>query len=93
MQSHLLGEEQWSEPVVLEGAPAGSRCTRMDGYEAGPQGYAVVMTCRDGYAVAASADLRQWDATYLSGARGEVIPDDEGLRIGDRLVWTPQGGF
>lgn len=93
VQSHLLGEERWSDPAVLDAAPAGSRCTWMDGYESGPEGYAVVMTCRDGLAVAASPDLRHWEAAYLRGVGGEPTGDDDGLRVGDRLVWTPADGF
>lgn len=93
VQSHLLGEETWSEPVVLDGAPPDSRCTWMDGYEAGPQGYAVVMTCHDGLAVAASPDLREWSSTYLPGVAGQPAGDDDGLTIGKELVWTPDGGF
>jgi hypothetical protein len=93
VQSHLLGEERWSEPVLLDGAPPRSRCTWQDGYEAGPAGFAVVMTCRDGYAVAASPDLRQWSSTYLPGKTGQPAGDDHGLTIGGRRVWTPDGGF
>lgn len=93
VQSHLLGEERWSDPVLLDAAPAVSRCTWMDGYESGPAGYAVVMTCRDGLAVAASPDLQHWDATYLRDVAGEPSGDDDGLRVGDRLVWTPADGF
>lgn len=93
VQSHLLGEEKWSEPVVLDGAPPGAGCTWQDGYEAGPAGFAVVMTCRDGLAVAASPDLREWTSTYLPGATGTPAGDDEGLTIGKRRVWTPTDGF
>lgn len=92
VQSHRLGEERWSDPVVLDDAPPGARCTWMDGYEAGPQGYAVVMTCARGHAVAASPDLADWTSAYLAG-NGEVTADDEGLRIGERLVWSPADGF
>ena len=63
MQSHLLGEERWSAPTRLAGAPPGYRCTWMEGHEVG-DGYAVTMTCHSGkvrsvwlgdaYAVAAS---------------------------------------
>lgn len=93
VQSHLLGEERWSEPVLLDGAPPQTRCTGMDGYEAGPQGFAVVLTCRGGTAIAAAPDLRAWSSTYLPGVRGEVAGDDEGLTIDGRRVWTPDGGF
>ncbi|WP_243059370.1 hypothetical protein [Nocardioides sp. SR21] len=93
VQSHLLGDEHWSDPVLLEGAPAGARCTWQDGYESGPAGFAVVMTCRDGLAVAASPDLRTWTSTYLPGETGQPLGDGDGLTIDDRLVWTPDGGF
>ncbi len=93
VQSHLLGDEQWSEPVVLDGAPPRSRCTSLDGFEAGPKGFALVLSCRGGVAVAASADLRDWTSTYLPGVTGEALPDDEGLRIGGELVWSPDDGF
>ena len=93
VQTHLLGEERWSDPVLLDGAPADDRCTWQDGYEAGPAGYAVVMTCRDGGAGAASADLRAGSSTYLPGAVGGVSGDDEGLTIDDQRVWSPDQGF
>ena len=66
-----------------------SRCTSLNGFEAGPKGYALVLSCRGGVAVAASADLRDWTSTYLPGVTGEALPGDEGLRIGGELVWTP----
>ena len=94
VQTHLLGEPRWSEPVELDGAPAGVRCTWVDGYEAGPEGYAVVMTCPGGYAVAASPDLAEWTSAYLPARRNALVTaDDAGLRIGERLAWTPEGGF
>ncbi len=94
VQSHLLGEEQWSEPVLLDGAPPRSRCGEyMDLQESGPTGVVVVMRCRDGYALAASTDLKTWTSTYYRGPEGEPIGSDEGLRIADRLVWTPEDGF
>lgn len=93
VQSHLLGEERWSDPVLLDGAPPGSRCRWQEGYEAGPQGFAVVMTCRGGVAVAATPDLQSWTSTYLPGVRGAAVGDDEGLSIGQRRVWSPVDGF
>lgn len=94
VQSHLLGQDRWSDPVVLGGAPPGERCTWADGYEAGPSGFAVVMTCPGGYAVAASPDLEQWTSAYLPGSgQAQVVGDDTGLTVGDRRVWTPTAGF
>ena len=51
------------------------------------------MTCRGGVAVAASPDLRDWSSTYLPGVSGDAVGDDDGLTIGERRVWTPEGGF
>ncbi len=93
VQSHLLGEERWSDPLVLEGAPTRRACDYMDVQEAGPEGAVVVMRCRDGYALAASTDLREWTSTYYRGPEGEPIGGDDGLRIADVLVWTPADGF
>ena len=93
VQSHLLGQQHWSEATVLDVAPARSGCRWMDGTEVGPEGYAVLMGCRDGLAVAASPELETWESAYLRGVEGEPIGDDDGLRVGDRLIWTPARGF
>jgi hypothetical protein len=48
VQTRVLGDETWSQRQVLDGAPAGHRCTWMDGYEVGDTGFAVLMTCDRG---------------------------------------------
>ncbi len=101
VQSHLLGEESWSEPTLLPGAPPGYRCTWMEGHEVG-DGYAVTMTCHSGkahnvwlgdaYAVAASPDLTHWEATFITDVHNQPLVENDELRVG-RTTWTPEGGF
>lgn len=102
VQSHLLGEETWSEAELLDGAPAGYRCSYMEGHEVGDEGFAVLMTCHSGrvrsdfrgdaYAVAATPDLRNWESTFVTGVRGEPRVDDDRVEVGD-AIWTPEEGF
>ncbi len=102
VQHHLLGEETWSEPRLLDGATAGFRCTWMDGYEVGPHGLAVLMVCHSGpsknqfrgdaYAVAVSTDLQHWTSRFVTGVRREPQVDRDRVRVGD-TTWTPDGGF
>ncbi len=85
-----------------EGASAGYRCTWMDGYEVGEQGYAVLMTCHSGrvrsdyrgdaYALVVTPDLRHWESAFVTGARREPQVDGDRVRVGD-TTWTPEGGF
>ena len=94
VQTHRLGDETWSEPLLLDGAPAGRRCTWMDGTEVGDEGFAVLMTCDRGrsYAVAATPDLERWDSTYVSGVKKEPVADGDRLTVGG-TTWTPEDGF
>lgn len=94
VQTHRLGDETWSRPQVLDGAPAGHRCTWMDGYEVGDEGFAVLMTCDRGasYAVAATPDLAHWESTFVTGVTQEPHVDEDRLTVGD-TTWTPEDGF
>ena len=102
VQHHLLGQESWSKPVLLDGAKAGYRCTWMDGHEVGPRGLAILMTCHSGpskddyrgdaYAIAVSTDLRHWTSRFVTGVRREPQVDHDRIRVGD-TTWTPDGGF
>jgi hypothetical protein len=94
VQTHLLGDETWSDPQVLDGAPDGHHCTWMDGYEVGDGGFAVLMTCDRGtsYAVAATPDLQHWDSTFVTGVKQEPQVDDDRLTVGD-TTWTAEDGF
>jgi hypothetical protein len=94
VQTHLLGDETWSRPQVLDGAPAGHRCTWMDGYEVGDEGFAVLMTCDRGasYAVAATPDLAHWESTFVTGVTQDPHVDGDRLTVGD-TTWTPEDGF
>lgn len=102
VQSHLLGDERWSNPQLLAGAPAGYRCTWQEGYEVGPQGFAVLMTCHSGkvrnqyrgdaYAVAVTPDLRHWDSTFVTGVSREPRVDGDRLVVGG-TSWTAKAGF
>jgi hypothetical protein len=102
VQTKLLGKETWSEVQVLEGAPAGYRCTWQEGYEVGEQGFAVLMTCHSGkvrnefrgdaYAVAVTPDLHHWESTFVSGVRRPPQVDRHRVRVGE-TTWTPEGGF
>jgi hypothetical protein len=101
VQSHLLGDEAWSEPQLLDGAPPGVRCTYLEGHEVG-DGYAVLLVCHSGkvrdefvgdaYAVAASPDLRSWESRFVTGVREMPAVEDDRLRVGD-TTWTPEDGF
>ena len=101
VQHHLLGDETWSEPELLDGATAGYRCTWMEGSEVGA-GFAVLMTCHSGrsrgderadaYAVAVTPDLQHWESTFVTDVRAEPQVDDDGVRVGD-TTWTPEAGF
>ncbi|MEO7350796.1 MAG: hypothetical protein ABIR34_07795 [Marmoricola sp.] len=102
VQNHLLGKETWSRPVTLEGAPAGYRCTWVEGYEVGDEGFAVMMACHSGkvrnayrgdaYAMAVTPDLRHWESTFVTGVSREPQVDDDTVRVGG-TTWTPRGGF
>lgn len=103
VQTHLLGDERWSEPLLLDGAPPGYRCTWLEGYEV-DDGFLLLLTCHragqpardqfhgDAYAVAATADLESWDTAWLPDTKAEPRIDEDGLRLG-RLTWTAEGGF
>jgi len=102
IQSHLLGDERWSDPVVLDGAPRDHTCTWMDGYEVGDAGYAVTLVCHSGtvrddyvgdaYVVAASPDLATWEARFVTGVRQPPDVQDDRIVVGD-LAWSPDEGF
>ena len=102
VQTHRLGDETWSDPTVLDGAPAGYRCTWMDGYEVGEQGYAVLMTCHSGkirnqfqgdaYALAVTPDLDDWESTFVADVGREPQIDDDRITVG-KTTWTPEDGF
>jgi hypothetical protein len=102
VQHHELGEETWSEPELLDGAPAGYRCTWMDGHEVGEEGFAVLMTCHSGkvrdefsgdaYVLAVSPDLRDWESAFVSDVRQEPHVDDDRVTVGE-TTWTPEDGF
>ncbi|MCW2793838.1 MAG: hypothetical protein JWO76_2936, partial [Nocardioides sp.] len=102
VQTHLLGDETWSEPQVIDAAPPRFRCTWQDGYEVGEHGYAVLMTCHSGqvrdqyrgdaYAVAVTPDLRHWESAFVSGVSKEPQVDDDRVLVGD-TTWTAEDGF
>lgn len=103
VQTHLLGDQTWSEPQLLEGAPSGYRCTWLDGHEVG-DGFLLLMTCHeagrpvrdpftgDAYAVAASTDLEHWETAWIADVRRDPEVGHDGLRVG-RLTWTADEGF
>lgn len=103
VQTHFLGQETWSEPLLLDGAPPGHRCTWLEGYELG-DGFVLLMTCHqaghpvadpysgDAYAVAATTDLERWETAWAGNVRRAPDVSHEGLRLG-RLTWTPDAGF
>lgn len=101
VQTHLLGEETWSEPLLLDGAPGGFTCTWLEGYEVG-DGFAVLMTCHSGavreefrgdaYAVAATPDLAHWESAWVIGVDADPVVDDDRVVVGD-VWWTPDRGF
>ncbi len=102
VQSHFLGDETWSQPQTFAGAPLGHTCTWMDGYEIGDQGFAVLLVCHSGkarddyvgdaYAVAVSADLLDWESTFVTGVRRPPEVDGDELRVG-RTTWSADEGF
>lgn len=102
VQTHFLGDETWSRPQTLAGAPAGTRCTWMDGHEVGASGFAVVMTCHqrpggnefqgDAYAVAVTTDLRHWKSRFVTHVRDDPQVTDGQLRVG-ATTWSPEHGF
>jgi hypothetical protein len=102
VQTHLLGDETWSEPQLLDGATRGFTCTWMDGYEVGEHGFAVLMVCHSGkvrdellgdaYAVAATPDLANWESAFVTDVREEPVLSEDRVEVGD-ISWTPDGGF
>jgi hypothetical protein len=102
VQHHLLGEEGWSEPLLLEGATTGHRCTWQDGHEIGEHGFAVLMVCHSGevrdefrgdaYALAVTTDLEQWESVFVTDVRRPPEVDGDRVRVGD-TTWTVDGGF
>lgn len=102
VQHHLLGEETWSKPLLLDGATAGYRCTWIDGHEVGENGIALLMVCHSGpavnefrgdaYAIAVSNDLQHWTSRFVTGVRGEPEVDRDRVRVGG-TIWTPDDGF
>ena len=103
VQTHLLGEESWGESQLLAGAPAGFRCTWLDGHDLG-DGLVLVLTCHessspvrdefsgDAYAVAATTDLEHWETEWVAGVKNHPVVTEDGVRVG-RLSWSPDGGF
>jgi hypothetical protein len=101
VQTHLLGDEAWSEPVLLDAVSLRDRCTWLEGYAVG-DGFAVLMTCHSGkvhnkyrgdsYAVAVTPDLRHWDSAYVTGVSEEPQVDADHVQVGD-TTWTPADGF
>lgn len=101
VQTHLLGEETWSDPLLLHGAPRGFACTWLEGYEVG-DGFAVLMTCHSGavrddfrgdaYAVATTPDLAHWESAWVTGVDSDPVVEGDRVVVGD-LVWTTDGGF
>lgn len=93
VQTHLLGEERWREPVTIEtDVPESRRCTWIDGTDAGDDGMALLMQCGQGYVVAASADLLTWDSAWVDGVRQEPEVADDVLHVGS-LTWSDADGF
>jgi len=102
VQTHLLGEERWSEPLVLDGAPPAYTCTWMDGYEVGALGYAVLLVCHSGkardefvgdaYVVVASPDLEEWESAFVTDVKKGPAVDEDRIQVGD-TTWTPEDGF
>jgi hypothetical protein len=106
VQSHFQGEESWEPRQLLDGAPAGYRCTWIDGHEV-DDGFAVLLTCHspadrsddqfrgDAYALAVTTDLRHWESTFVTDVRRDPVIDDEGVTIvgKPRTHWSPESGF
>ena len=96
VQTHLLGEETWSKPQLLDGAARGYRCRWQEGHEVGEQGFAVLMACRSGkvrgYAVAVTPDLATWESTFVADVTEEPLVEEDRIEVGD-VSWTPDGGF
>lgn len=102
VQSHFLGDETWSEPQLLDGATPGHTCTWMEGHEIGDQGFAVLMVCHSGkvsddyvgdaYAVAVSADLVDWESTFVTDVRRPPEVDGDELHVGE-TTWSAGEGF
>jgi hypothetical protein len=105
VQAHFQGEESWEPQQVLPGAPAGFRCTFMEGGRVGDHGYAVYLVCHSGkvendfrgdaYAVAVSPDLRTWDTFFVRDVVGDVQVDQAGgVAVSGRPLtsWTPEEG-
>lgn len=102
VQTHLLGDETWSEPVVLDGARPGDTCTWMDGYEVGDHGFAVLMVCHSGkvrdeyvgdvYAVAVTPDLGDWESMLVTDVKQPPEVEGDLLTVGD-TTWSPDEGF
>ena len=100
VQTHLLGHERWSEPLLLDAAPPGSRCTWLEGHEVG-DGIAVLMTCPaepardrsagDAYAVVASPDLRHWQSAWVADVVAEPEITEDAVRVGP-MTWTAEDG-
>lgn len=100
VQTHLLGEESWGEPVVLDGAPEGHTCSEFwPTGSVGADGFAAVLACeprddagRAAYVVVASPDLASWESRFVADVRGQPELTDERVRVGP-LTWTPEDGF
>lgn len=106
VQTHFQGDESWQPRQLLDGAPAGYRCTWIDGHEVG-DGYALLLTCHSGpvtrrnqfrgdaYALAVTTDLRHWQSTFVKDVRRDPVVDDEGVTIAGtpRTHWSPASGF
>jgi hypothetical protein len=102
-QTHFQGEETWEPRQLLDGAPAGYRCTWLAGGEVG-DGYALLLTCHSGrggneyrgdaYAVAYTPDLVHWQSAFVTDVRTDPVIDD-GVTIDGtpKTTVTPEGGL
>ncbi len=104
LQYHLLGQQTWSKPLLIDGAPAAYDCGFPDPRGVGRRGVVVLMECRPGtgldtfgaqgsaYAVAVSTDYRHWQTRFVTDVRGPPRFDDDKLVVGD-TTWVPGQGL
>ncbi|KQW47661.1 hypothetical protein ASC77_14610 [Nocardioides sp. Root1257] len=106
VQTHFQREESWEPQQLLDGAPAGYRCTWIDGHEV-DGGYALLLTCHSGpydrhdifrgdaYGLAVTTDLRHWESTFVTDVRRDPVIDEDGVTIvgSPRTHWSPASGF
>jgi hypothetical protein len=104
VQTHFQGEPEWEARQLLDGAPAGYRCTWLEGSQL-DDGFALFLTCHSGefdnewygdaYALAVTPDLRHWETRFVTDVVTPPTTSGDVLSVSGAPYtwWTSDDGF